>query len=209
MGNYLFLGDSITDCGHLFQEDNLGNGYVQMIHSELCRQSSITPIVSNYGYDGFTVNRMVRMWKDKRLQFSSDNSPDMITILIGVNDISVIETASEDKELAFSMVVSQLKQFLDSLHSEYTCPILLMEPFLFSWPAYLISWMATRDRLSDAFAKIAKSHNIPYLTLHRELNQLALKEGINNITIDGIHLTKTGHRFLAQKWLAFKTSGKL
>lgn len=27
----LFLGDSITDCGHCFTADNLGNGYVKHV----------------------------------------------------------------------------------------------------------------------------------------------------------------------------------
>ena len=31
----LFLGDSITDCDHLFDQDQLGNGYVRMIAEQL------------------------------------------------------------------------------------------------------------------------------------------------------------------------------
>ena len=52
------LGDSITDCNHLFEDFPLGNGYVQML-SEMFQKHTInisdTMQFKNYGIDGFTV----------------------------------------------------------------------------------------------------------------------------------------------------------
>ena len=37
MKNLLFLGDSITDCNHYFDPDNLGYGYVRIISDKLSK----------------------------------------------------------------------------------------------------------------------------------------------------------------------------
>ena len=75
------LGDSITDCEHCFSRDFLGNGYVKMLSDCLKRDGSDYQ-VRNYGTDGFTINRLLQ-----RIQGDSDFTSDIITILIGINDI--------------------------------------------------------------------------------------------------------------------------
>ena len=51
----LFIGDSITDCGHLwdFQEKALGDGYVRLI-SEYMERLDPDYEVINCGFNGFT-----------------------------------------------------------------------------------------------------------------------------------------------------------
>ena len=38
------LGDSITDCNHLFEDFPLGNGYVQMLSEMFKKESWITSV---------------------------------------------------------------------------------------------------------------------------------------------------------------------
>ena len=78
------LGDSITDCDHCFSRDFLGNGYVKMLSDRFKRDGSDYQ-VRNYGTDGFTINRLLQ-----RIQGDSDFTSDIITILIGINDIGLI-----------------------------------------------------------------------------------------------------------------------
>ena len=75
--------------------------------------------------------------------------------------------------------------------------IILMEPFLFSKPAYLLTWEKYFDIIRQSVHQIAKDYQLPLIKLHHELNQYPVDE----ITTDGIHLTKLGHEILAQKWL--------
>ena len=53
MKTLLFLGDSITDCGHSFDPENLGNGYVRIIAENFSVQKDDVKIL-NKGIDGFT-----------------------------------------------------------------------------------------------------------------------------------------------------------
>ncbi len=61
MKDFLFLGDSITDCGHSFDPENLGNGYVRIIANYFKSQCQGKNI-QNMGVDGFTVTALKRLW---------------------------------------------------------------------------------------------------------------------------------------------------
>ena len=47
--------------------------------------------------------------------------------------------------------------------------------------------------------QLSEQFQIPYLTLHKELNEKARRYGYSEITTDGIHLTEWGQRFLADR----------
>lgn len=80
---YLFLGDSITDANHLWLPDTngLGDGYVAMLADRLGSNTLIT----NKGIDGFTVSALLERLQRGFLK----GHPDVISLLIGINDIGV------------------------------------------------------------------------------------------------------------------------
>ena len=71
MKTLFFLGDSITDCNHLFDPDNLGYGYVRLI-SDKINAPDKNYQVQNFGNDGFTVSAVRRLWKRSCLQSNPD-----------------------------------------------------------------------------------------------------------------------------------------
>lgn len=117
------LGDSITDCNHLFEDFPLGNGYVQIL-SEMFRNQTPSFSISadtvgrsssavqltdkstgaihfrNCGIDGFTVTRVLENIRQHRI--SLHHSP-VVTLLIGINDIGLImntdRTASQKEQM--------------------------------------------------------------------------------------------------------------
>ena len=89
MKEYVFLGDSITDCDHIYDPEGLGDGYVRFIASELACASNR---FINLGYDGFTVSALKRVWKMK----APSLNPTCITVLIGINDIAIIKNTGLD-----------------------------------------------------------------------------------------------------------------
>lgn len=154
--NFLFLGDSITDCGHCFTRDNLGTGYVKM----LSRLPGVT--ATNGGTDGFTFPDMLRKW---RLMYAQ-NTYDCVVITCGINDVGVIADLEEsgrpgDASAFLENSVAALQTFLEeqtgiaSSHSEHgrggiSIPpdgffhisrILLLEPFLFPVPKAREHWL--------------------------------------------------------------------
>ena len=71
MKEYIFLGDSITDCDHIYDPDGLGNGYVHFIADKLVSNQNR---ILNLGYDGFTISALKRLWNAK----ISSLNPDMV-----------------------------------------------------------------------------------------------------------------------------------
>lgn len=85
MEHLICLGDSITDCGRIFDYPPLGLGYVQLLHEkflELHKDISVT----NCGVDGFTVSRIL---ENVRRQLYPLNDS-IVTLLIGINDIGLM-----------------------------------------------------------------------------------------------------------------------
>ena len=125
---YLFLGDSITDAGHLWEDDPrmLGRGFVRKI-SENKNFSSSRLI--NRGQDGFTSADLLRLTR----RLSDLDTYDCITVLIGVNDLSVACYA--DPAWIPDKFYQNIRELLSLIRSSHKKRLLLMEPFLFVPPA--------------------------------------------------------------------------
>ena len=196
MKTLLFLGDSITDCNHYFDPENLGYGYVRMI-SEQINTPDINYQVLNKGNDGFTVPSVRRLWKRSCLNLK----PDFITILIGINDLAVIKNTGITPSVGLAEFREQYQALIDDIRMMTDCPILLMEPFIFPWPAEYAAWEDELHTLSNIIQGLAVKNNLSFLPLWDELRSAAKSEGYSEITTDGIHLTPNGHKLIASKWL--------
>ena len=196
MKTLLFLGDSITDCNHYFDPENLGYGYVRMI-SEQINTPDINYQVLNKGNDGFTVPSVRRLWKRSCLNLK----PDFITILIGINDLAVIKNTGITLSVGLAEFREQYQALIDDIRMMTDCSILLMEPFIFPWPAEYTAWEEDLHTLSNLIQKHAVKNTLSFLPLWDELRTTAKSEGYSEITTDGIHLTPNGHKLIANKWL--------
>ena len=196
MKTLLFLGDSITDCNHYFDPENLGYGYVRMI-SEQINTPDINYQVLNKGNDGFTVPSVRRLWKRSWLNLK----PDFITILIGINDLAVIKNTGITLSVGLAEFREQYQALIDDIRMMTDCSILLMEPFIFPWPAEYTAWEEDLHTLSNLIQKHAVKNTLSFLPLWDELRTTAKSEGYSEITTDGIHLTPNGHKLIANKWL--------
>lgn len=196
MKNLLFLGDSITDCNHYFDPDNLGYGYVRMISYKL-KTPDKNYQVFNKGNDGFTVSALRRLWKRSCLNLK----PDFITILIGINDLAVIKNTGLTPSVALSDFREQYQALIEDIRLMTDCPILFMEPFIFPHPAEHASWEPELHKMNEIIRQLAADNGIDFLPLWNPLLSAAKNEGYSEITTDGIHLTSEGHKILAELWL--------
>lgn len=194
MKQLLCLGDSITDCNRLFSPDPLGDGYVSMLAGKLGDSWNVV----NRGVNGFTVQRV---WEQAEREYGH-YQPDLITILVGINDVAMMETTNrlphQKKEMTaqFETTYRKLLRFL----KRYACPhTILMEPFLFPEPAENRTWYPQLTEVSAVIQKLAAEYELPFLPLWKPLLQYADETGIQEITTDGIHLTGRGQTFLAEQ----------
>lgn len=196
MIHMLCLGDSITDCGRFFEDFPLGNGYVRILADTLEKQG-IEISITNNGVDGFTVARLLSNAQAQHLPLA----PDIITILIGINDVGLMMNTGrtpgqqESMMLEFFQNYDHLLEILKGTGSK----IILMEPFIFPWPQEYCSWIPLVKTMSQGISLLAQKYQLPYLLLHDFLNEEGRRYGLDFITTDGIHLTRQGHEILADK----------
>lgn len=193
MKTILLLGDSITDCGHSFDPDNLGHGYVRCISEKL--SDNIKCI--NKGIDCFTVPALRRLWKTQCLSLS----PDVITILIGINDLAVMKNTGMDFTQGVEHFTKNYGELLEEIRLITDCPIILMEPFIFPYPAEYALWEPELHEMCEAISQLALQYHAQFLPLWDALASAAKFHGYVRITTDGIHLTKLGHEIVAEKLL--------
>ena len=206
------LGDSITDCDHLLEDFPLGNGYVQMLSEMFNKEiSSRQPVslsdspissnvvqIKNYGFDGFTVARVLDNIRQHRI--SLHRSP-VLTLLIGINDIGLMmntdRSVSQQEQMMkeFSVHYDELLKLLTADARQ----VILMEPFIFPHPEEYRIWIPYVRIMSELIRQLSEKYRLPFLPLHDVLNEIAAEHGFDAVTIDGIHLTARGHELIAQK----------
>ena len=203
MKQFLFLGDSITDCNHCFDPENLGFGYVREISNILhTYDKTETYEIINKGNDGFTVSSVLLIWKASL----SALSPDFITILVGINDLAVIKNTGLTESVALAQFRDRYHTLLTELRKTCSCPMLLMEPFIFPYPREYAAWEPALLKMQSIIRELSVVHKLNYMPLAEDLREAANAYGSNHLTTDGIHLTAFGHELLAKKWFATTSS---
>lgn len=205
----LFLGDSITDCGHCFTEDNLGCGYVKYLadlSSGYMLSDGSHPTMINSGTDALTFPRMLEKW-----QRSCQDIPcDLVVLQGGINDVGIIMNTASDScddvlsEHLWHRSADAFAKLLNAIHTSGIRNIFVLEPFLFPIPSYRMLWLPTLTRLRHVMADGVQEFSsispnvVRLLPVQPLLDKAAAQTGIASITEDGIHLTQTGHRLLAE-----------
>lgn len=189
----LFQGDSVTDTDRNREDGmDLGKGYVQIIGDHL-RNEPVT--VLNRGISGNRSRDLVARWEEDCIQLR----PDVLTILIGINDVwrkydSNDETPLTDYEAALESIVSQAATKCD-------CKIILMEPFVLPSPPDRIAWRKELDPEIQVVRKIAHKYHTSLVPLDGLFAQAAVKYGDTSLCADGVHPTTLGHQLICKAWL--------
>lgn len=196
MTHLLCLGDSITDCGRLFDTPPLGSGYVYLLSQKL-KEHEMDWHITNCGVDGFTTARLLANAESFYLPLAAD----LITILVGINDIGLMMNTSRTPEQQRAMMTKTLQNYRQLLQclTRADCPAVLMEPFIFPCPQQYRNWIPLVRTLSQGIQTLSEEFHCPYIQLHDYLNQEAYRLGMEALTPDGIHLTPDGHEILADK----------
>ena len=186
---YLFLGDSITDANHLWlpETNGLGDGYVVMLADRLGSDTLIT----NKGIDGFTVSALLERLQRGFLK----GHPDVISLLIGINDIGVaLNTGVTLEQLLFTENYRAVLMHLLDTGAKLLCS----GPFIFPHPQKYQIWIPYVLELEQIMGEICESLSVSFIPLHSYLTSLVKNGDYDAVTTDGIHLTAYGHKMLAE-----------
>ena len=196
MTKILFLGDSITDSHRLFINPPLGCGYVSIL-SEKLHKLGYDVQINNLGVDGFSISRLLERCETQYAPLHAD----ITTVLIGINDIGLMMNTNRTPDQRQQMMAQFFSNYEKLLHSLPHTQLILLEPFIFPYPAEFRTWIPFVSQMSDGIAALADQYHLPYIRLHDALNEEGRRYGMDSVTLDGIHLTSQGHEILAEKLL--------
>ena len=204
----LFQGDSITDAGRSRENFNyLGVGYPHLIKAALNFEEPEKYEFQNRGISG---NRIVDLYA--RIKVDIINlKPDVMSILIGVNDVwhEVGESPNgvdADKYFKiYDMLIEEVKAALPDIK------IMILEPFALKSVATESKWSYFETEVAKRAEKakqLSEKHKLTFIPLQEKFNKLCEKAPANYWLGDGVHPTEAGHEFIKNEWIkAFKTLG--
>jgi lysophospholipase L1-like esterase len=185
----LFQGDSITDGNRGRNTDPnhiLGHGYVFVIaarHGAAFPEANLDFI--NRGISGNTVLELTQRWKQDTL----DLKPDVLSILIGVNDSSRA-IPLEPYEQAYDKLITDAKAANPKLK------LVLCEPFL--KPTGTLD--ADIVKRQEIVARLAKKHGAALVQFQRVFDAAAKRAPADYWIWDRVHPTYRGHQLMADEW---------
>jgi len=185
----LFQGDSITDGNRGRSADPnhiLGHGYVFLIAA---RYGAAFPDAKldfiNRGVSGDTVLDLENRWQPDTL----DLKPDLLSILIGVNDHGK-GVPLEQYEQVYDQVITAAKGANSKLK------LVLGEPFV--KPAGTINEDILRRQ--EIVARLARKHGAALVHFQRVFDEAAKRAPADYWIWDSVHPTYRGHQLMADEW---------
>ena len=197
MKNFVFIGDSVTDCDrkrskkHAETEGALGHGWVKILaHSTLKHHK-----VWNRGFSGY---RTADILTEPECWPVCVKQADVTTLMVGINDIwHTIKQCSaynEDEIVDhFETLVKQLKV--------KTKTLIVLEPVALLIEDVDEYWLPKMSSLFSLFKEVADQQGAQWIPLQTQLERVARPQ-LADYLFDGIHPSPKGHQWIAQQWSA-------
>lgn len=199
----LFQGDSITDAGRQRGRDAandqaaMGDGYAWLAAAELLITRPDDKLQTyNRGISGNKVYQLAERWQADCL----DLQPNVLSILIGVNDLwhrlngqydGTIETYRDD----YRALLERTKEALPQVK------LVLCEPFVLKCGAVGDAFFPAIDEFRAAAAEIAREFAAPFVPFQAVFNAAAELAEKEYWLRDGVHPTTHGAALMAGAWL--------
>jgi len=191
----LFQGDSITDGNRGRSEDPnhiLGHGYVFIIAAQYgAAFPALNLTFINRGISGNKVTDLERRWQ----QDTIDLKPDVLSILIGVNDNGNVPL--EQYEQVYDKILAAAETANPNIH------LVLGEPFCLpvgrvkdNWATFSKGIQAERE----AVDRLARKHHA-LVKFQQAFDAACRRAPADHWIWDGIHPTYSGHQIMADEWV--------
>ncbi len=200
----LFQGDSITDAGRSRPEAGkpnnqkaLGNGYAWMAASQLLVGMPEAQLkIYNRGISGNKVFQLADRWDKDCLELK----PDVLSILIGVNDIwhylnGKYDGTVETYETDFRALLERTRKELPEVK------LVICEPFVLKCGAVDDKWFPLFDQFRKAASEVANDFHtvfVPFQSMFDEAINYAPPE---HWAKDGVHPSPFGAQLMAHEWV--------
>ncbi|MGG9963032.1 SGNH/GDSL hydrolase family protein [Ferruginibacter sp. SUN106] len=201
--NFLFQGDSITDGNRGRNKDPnhiLGHGYAFSIAS---RTGASFPEQANQFYNrgisGNKITDLQQRWQTDTL----DLKPDVLSILIGVNDTDSV--VKQQNIVTVEKYEEVYRSLLDQTRTQLPgCILVLCEPFIMPVGRVKDNWTAWNEDMQKrqiVVARLAKEYKTVFVPLQKIFNAAVSRAAADYWIWDGIHPTYSGHELITREWI--------
>ena len=199
----LFQGDSITDGNRGRTADPnhiLGHGYQFIIASDFAGHfPELNLTFVNRGVSGNTVSDLAVRWQKDTL----DVHPDVLSVLIGVNDVNSAlgatnRVSAERFESEYDSILAQARAANPQIQ------FMLCEPFILPGRAnqgHWEDWQADIRKLQQVVGKLAAKYQAPVVHFQKIFNDATNRAPVRYWIWDGVHPTYAGHQLMADEWV--------
>jgi len=192
----LFIGDSITEWGKSCFDD-LGTGYVRMVHDELCEKYLDKHIhIVNRGVGGDRVTDLEKRWERDVLE----ENPAYLSVSIGINDVWRQLDGLEEEQVYPQKFEQVYRSLLEQVKERTEAQIVLMEPSIIEENVY----SEGNQRLAEyvkIIQQLAHEYDAICVPIHHVfLNHLRMSPD-QFVTTDGVHMNERGNELMAKTWV--------
>lgn len=199
----LFQGDSITDAGRDKSRNNandaraMGDGYPFLIASQLLTRFPKKNLrCFNRGISGNKVPDLDKRWQSDCL----DIKPDVLSILIGVNDIwhklnGRYEGTVKDYEEGFQALLTKTREALPAT------TLVICEPFVLRCGAVNDKWFPEFDERRVACKRVADQAGAIWVPFQSMFDKATNRNVASYWAGDGVHPSMAGHSLMARTWM--------
>ena len=200
----LFQGDSITDAGREKTKElpnagsSFGGGYAFLAASSVLKtHASQGPQIYNRGISGNKVYQLAERWQKDCI----DLKPDILSILIGVNDYWHMRNGQYDGtadvyERDFRKLLSETRSVLPGVK------LVICQPFILTGTTAVDeSWVKPFAPYQAAAAKICGEFNGIWVPFQEVFNEALKHAPASWWAPDGVHPSMAGSYLMAAAWL--------
>ncbi|MCA8981817.1 MAG: SGNH/GDSL hydrolase family protein [Planctomycetes bacterium] len=199
----LFQGDSITDCERALEDNaapnlqaNLGFGYAWLAAAgELVDRPDDDLRFLNRALSGNKVYQLAERWDADCLALA----PDLLSILIGVNDIwhargGTYDGTVEVYERDYDALLTRTRDALPRTR------LVVCEPFVLRCGSVDDTWFPEFDHYRAAARRVADAHGATFVAFHAMFERALTYAPPEHWAEDGVHPTSAGAALMAQTW---------
>jgi len=200
----LLQGDSITDAGRNRRNEDkandrgaLGSGYAFLIAAGLLAMQRDPELkIYNRGISGHKVFQLADRWDKDCLALK----PDVVSILIGVNDIwhkldGRYDGTIEIYERDYRALLERTRRELPSVK------LVVCEPFVLRCGAVNDKWFPDFDGYRASARKVASAFDAVFVPFQAMFDEATKDTPPAYWAADGVHPTMAGAQLMAQTWL--------
>jgi len=200
----LFQGDSITDAGRNKEKElpnnagSFGQGYAFLAASSLLNTLSDRNLtIYNRGISGNKVYQLAERWQKDCI----DLKPDVLSILIGVNDYWHKRNGHYDGTV--EVYENDFRKLLQTTREKFPeIKLVICEPFYVAGTSAVDeTWAEPMKQYQAAAKKIAKEFGALWVPFQEVYDEAVKHAPATYWTGDGVHPAMPGAQLMAEAWL--------